>query len=231
MSPRETMAAEYALGLLEGAELLEARGLMANDTDFAQQVGWWEDRLAPLFDELGEMNPPANLWERIQAAIDDPAPPAETVLLRHRLRIWQGAATLAALAAAVLAFFTFVVPLPGSGPTPQAAPLVASLDLGKDKPRIGVTVMPGAKEMLVSTAGIASDGKHQHQLWLVPASGDPRSLGVLTADHENRMAIPPMLAGRLDQGATLAVSVEPIGGSTTGLPTGPVVATAKLQKI
>ncbi|MXP29943.1 hypothetical protein GRI58_14115 [Porphyrobacter algicida] len=231
MSPRETMAAEYALGLLEGVELLEARGLMANDSDFSQQVGWWEDRFAPLFVELGEDVPPADLWKRIQAAIDAPAPPSEAIILRQRLRIWQGAATLAALAAVVLAFFTFITPHSEVGPISQTAPLVASLDMGKNKPRIGVTVMPDAKEMLVSTAGIVSDGKHQHQLWLVPATGDPRSLGVLTADRENRMAIPPMLSSRLDQGATLAVSVEPMGGSPTGLPTGPVVATAKLEKI
>ena len=231
MTPRETMAAEYAMGLLEGAELLKARGLMANHPDFARDVAWWEGQLAPLFREFGEAVPPGNLWERIEAKIDNPAPSAETVMLRHRLRIWQGAATLAGLAAAVLAFFAFLTPPPASGPAPQATPLVASLDLGKGKPRIGVTVMPGAKEMLVSTAGIISDGRHQHQLWLVPAEGDPRSLGVLKADSENRMAILPMLVRRLDDGATLAVSVEPMGGSPTGLPTGPVVATAKLRTI
>ncbi|MEO1162117.1 MAG: anti-sigma factor, partial [Pseudomonadota bacterium] len=35
----------------------------------------------------------------------------------------------------------------------------------------------------------------------------------------------------LGDGITLAVSLEPAGGSPTGTPTGPVIATGKLQPL
>jgi anti-sigma-K factor RskA len=36
------------------------------------------------------------------------------------------------------------------------------------------------------------------------------------------------MRGRLKDGVTLAVSIEPFGGSPTGKPTGPVVAAGKI---
>jgi anti-sigma-K factor RskA len=41
----------------------------------------------------------------------------------------------------------------------------------------------------------------------------------------------PALQQKLAQGAVLAISVEPAGGSPTGQPTGPVVATGDLKSI
>ncbi|TIW60287.1 MAG: anti-sigma factor, partial [Mesorhizobium sp.] len=45
------------------------------------------------------------------------------------------------------------------------------------------------------------------------------------------MAVTPAVEQKLAQGAVLAVSVEPIGGSPTGQPTGPVVAAGDLKGI
>ena len=50
MSDRDLLAAEYALGLLEGEALLEARGLSATDRDFGDAVDGWLERLAPWLD-------------------------------------------------------------------------------------------------------------------------------------------------------------------------------------
>ena len=59
--------------------------------------------------------------------------------------------------------------------------------------------------------------------------GNPRSLGLLKADGvtvlDRRRLPPALLAGGT---ALLAVSVEPPGGSPTGVPTGPVVYAGKL---
>jgi anti-sigma-K factor RskA len=43
------------------------------------------------------------------------------------------------------------------------------------------------------------------------------------------MQVPDDIAEQLRRGATLAVSVEPAGGSPTGLPTGPVIASGALE--
>jgi len=44
------------------------------------------------------------------------------------------------------------------------------------------------------------------------------------------MQLADALARLLQQGATIAISVEPPGGSPTGSPTGPVVASGALAK-
>ena len=58
-----------------------------------------------------------------------------------------------------------------------------------------------------------------------------RSLGLIEGGHEVRINLPPELAARVATDATLAVSLEPPGGSPTGAPTGPVIATGKLTNL
>jgi len=63
------------------------------------------------------------------------------------------------------------------------------------------------------------------EVWLVPPDGAPRSLGLLpSAEGGTTVALnlPHDIAEALAT-SELAVSLEPSGGSTTGLPTGPVL--------
>jgi anti-sigma-K factor RskA len=64
-----------------------------------------------------------------------------------------------------------------------------------------------------------------------PALGNPRSLGIVRAGAPQRLRVPVELAAALRTNASLAVSVEPTGGSPTGQPTGPVIASGPLQRI
>lgn len=68
-----------------------------------------------------------------------------------------------------------------------------------------------------------------HELWLLTDSG-PVSLGVLPNIERVTRAIPETLRenGRL-KGDKLAISIEPLGGPSTGSPTGPVIAVTSLQ--
>jgi len=59
------------------------------------------------------------------------------------------------------------------------------------------------------------------ELWAIaPGATSPRSLGVIPSDGELKLA---MLPPDLRDGTTLANSIEPIDGSSTKQPTGPVV--------
>jgi anti-sigma-K factor RskA len=64
-------------------------------------------------------------------------------------------------------------------------------------------------------------------LWLIPADGTPHSIGVMP-EKTMRVTVDEKMADQFDTGVTLAVSLEPAGGSPTGLPTGPVLASGKL---
>ena len=71
------------------------------------------------------------------------------------------------------------------------------------------------------------------ELWLIlPGPNQrPQSLGLIQPGQPIRLTIPPELAGQLTPDAALAVSLEPPGGSPTGQPTGPVIASGKLTSL
>ena len=97
--------------------------------------------------------------------------------------------------------------------------------------KVVVSWEPSAQRMIVAVAGnLTVDARHSHELWVIPADGKPRSLGILGTSKQAHMQLANALADLLQQGATIAISVEPKGGSPTGSPTGPVVASGALSR-
>jgi anti-sigma-K factor RskA len=240
---RDLTAAEYVLRLLEGEALLAARGRLTTDTAFAAAVDGWERRLAPMFDGFEEVPPPAQLWGRIEQAIGTEGTEAvdNIVRLRRRERLWKGyAGAMTALAAGLALFLGLRIAQPDApmpqpqqqpGPAAQAPTLVASLSTEGGDATLAVTVSPDGRSVLVTPTRMSAVSGHSHELWLIPASGTPVSLGVIAPDTPRRHSVPAQVIAEVKAQTTLAVSVEPEGGSTTGAPTGPVVATAPLRQI
>jgi anti-sigma-K factor RskA len=239
---RDLLAAEYVLRLLDGEALLAARGRLATDAAFAAAVESWERRLAPMFDGVEDVPPPAELWGRIEKAIGSEGTEAvdNIVQLRRRERLWKGyAAGMTALAAGLALFLGLRVAQPDMpvpqpqqpGPAAPAPTLVASLSTEGGEATLAVTVSPDGRSVLVTPTRMSAVRGHSHELWLIAASGTPVSLGVIAPDAPRRHNVPAQLVAEVKAQTTLAVSVEPEGGSTTGAPTGPVVATAPLRQI
>lgn len=215
-SDDDLTAAEFALGLLDPAERQAAAAREMRDPAFAAAVARWEEQAASLFDL--EALPPANIWPAIAARL--PANDDRRALGRWR---WAtGGAVAAALVLGVVAL------RPGAAPHAMPAPVLAPAH-----PLVALLAAPGRREALAvsiaadrrgfATSAVALDlGAHSAELWVIPAGGAPRSLGVVVARPGWR-AVAPALAASLTPGATLAVSVEPRGGSPTGKPTGPVI--------
>lgn len=242
---RDLLAAEYSLGLLEGAELEAARTRIGADPTFADAVEAWDRRLAPLFEGVAEVAPPAHLWPRIEQSIaarqtgEPEAPGGDNVLLfRRRERMWRGiAGGMTALAAALALVLGLRIAQPDA-PVPQAPPqeapaptLVASVTSEDGAATLAVAFAPDRRTLLVTPTRIQPAAGHDHELWLIPASGTPVSLGLVRADTPQRVQVPESLSGAVAPAATVALSVEPTGGSPTGLPTGPVIATGALRQI
>ena len=233
---RDALAAELALGVLDGEELALARSLLASDPGFRDEVARWSGRLAPLLDEVADAQPPERLWQRISAGIGEQSrPTADIYQLRRKVRVWRGISGAAMAIAASLALVLVVQPRTAAPPAPvQApapAPLVAMIG-GEDAPATMVATWDSANRRLMVAAASptpAAPGR-SHELWVIPADGTPRSLGTMPTTARMRVALDEPLARQLHEGATLAVSVEPQGGSPTGLPTGPVIASGKLER-
>ncbi|MEP2736956.1 MAG: anti-sigma factor [Erythrobacter sp.] len=234
------LAAEYSLGLLEGEDLLTARGKDASGGIFTSRKDWWDNWFIPLTDEMQGCTPDAKVWDRIDAAIssNEASGGAEIIDLKTRLRNWQIAGTAAAMAAAAAVAVTVVGPLSApTAPTDNSqiavqAPLMANVPVGDTGLRIGVTYLPDAEEMLVSASGLTADGVHDHELWLVPADGsDLQSLGVVVPGEERRVALPSDITGNMDAGVQLVLTREPIGGKPDGVDAGPVVAEGAFTQV
>ncbi|GAA4035343.1 anti-sigma factor [Sphingomonas rosea] len=227
---RDALAAELAMGLLVGDERREAERLLRTDPAFAAEVRGWGERLAPLLDEVEEVPAPAGLIDTIglegRAANDNAG--------GGRLRFWQGWSAASTAVAAALALFIAVRPTEQVIVQPPvvaaAAPMVAAMSADGSPLRLVATWDPAHRSLVVAAATAVGDpGPHSHELWVIPADGKPRSLGVMPGTGKMHGELTPEQARLLEEGASLALSVEPLGGSTTGLPTGPVVAAGKLE--
>lgn len=71
-------------------------------------------------------------------------------------------------------------------------------------------------------------GARVPELWLVQSDQAPLALAVLSPDHPTKTTLAVTAGERLIHGGTLAVSVEPLGGSPLAGPTGPIVASGPL---
>jgi anti-sigma-K factor RskA len=219
----ELVAAEYALGVLSGAERAAAERRLAREPAFARLISAWEERLAPLAAEIDEVSPPPEVWGRIATALP---PPSETrPRLWSSLAFWRGFGFVSAFTAACLALVVYFGSFKGG------EPLVAAID-GGGHHHFVATVDDKRSTIAVMPAAFSDDGNGRvPELWLIPSDGKPRPLGLLRADHTVTLALPAELSKLAARNSVLAVSLEPPGGSPTGRPTGPVIASGKLENL
>ena len=237
MTPADrTLAASWALGLAEGAELGRAARLYREDPEFRVEADGWTARLAPMLDEVGGVAPPADLWNAIENGLSTPRSANDNApLLERQLRLWRGVtAMMTALAAAFAMLLLFRpaerVPVPAPPTVTASAPLVAMVGEDQQGTMVVANWDPVQRRLVLAVAGnMPEDRGKSHELWVVPGDGTPRSLGVMPAGKAMHMDLAEQIAELLSQGATIAVSVEPPGGSPTGAPTGPVILSGKLE--
>lgn len=236
LSEPDTLAAEHALRLLEGEDLAAAHRLERSDPAFAAAVAAWQERLAPLFEEVAGATPDPSMWRRIQASIS-PANDNFTSLNRE-LRLWRGSAIAASAVAASLALFVGFNLNQGRDPAPapvaqaeRAPVLVATLASQDEVTSLSVAYDSEQGSLLVSPGILRRAPGHDHELWIIPPGGGPVSLGLVRAGEPQRVAIRPELAPHFRQRSAIALSIEPVGGSPTDGPTGPVVASGELLSV
>jgi len=247
-------AAELAFGLIDGEERRAAEARAASDPACAAARDRWTMRAAALAAGFAEQ-PPAGIWSAIAARL-----PANDAALAAgaapgRVRPFLAGALAASLgcglAAAAAQHMLDLVPaqaerarmaarFAGERRQMQAAlvaersrprvTLVAVLT-GRDR-RDSVTISfdPATGKIVSAPAGLGI-GKAAAELWVIPADGKPRSLGVIAAGAPGRPQPRAGSADALAPGVTLAVSLEPAGGSPGDAPTGPVILTGTLTPI
>lgn len=240
----DLLAGEYVLGVLDAQARASAEARIARDPGFARLVAEWDIRLAPWFAEFPTAEVPAHVWPRIRTALGWTPVAAKPEGLWHSTGFWRGAAALAAVVAIVAVLAgrmpvedtrespVVVAPTPAPPvPVPVAEALpVTTLAHADGAPAwlASVDVAQGRVLVVPVPAELDSEGRVA-ELWLIPEGGAPASLGLLPHDRTRAVEVPAALQAALVAGATLAVSLEPPGGSPGNAPTGPVVASGTLR--
>lgn len=224
----DVAAAELALGVLDGEERAAALRRQLADPVFAREVQQWRDHLATFFARSQERAAPVGVAERIEAHLD-----RSTFGAPASIGLWRSLALASSLAAATLA--GVLVMRPGDPQTVAPAPalqvqLVAAMALSDGKNAPLPAYYDPVRKLVRMPGPMPIPAGHSAQLWAVNEGQRPIPLGLfhvvgntVVAEAKTRQAIAA--------GTTLVISFEPLGGSPTGRPTAPIIASGELSKI
>jgi anti-sigma-K factor RskA len=216
---RDARIAEYVIGTLAGDERIAFEAELARDESLRRAVAAWSERLQPLADSVAPVAPPLALRDMVLARIGSGTEREEQRFSIVRWLAWTFGASAVAAAVAVAAVFLF---------TPQPTELGGYAMLHEPNASDSVVVFQIDKErqkfVLLANAPSAGADK-DYELWVLPPGKNPVSLGVLKTGERIERPIDGMRAALVQPGTTLAVSLEPAGGSASGAPTGPVLFT------
>nr|WP_315426082.1 anti-sigma factor [uncultured Albidiferax sp.] len=247
----DKLAASYALGTLRGGARRRFETLAREQAPVRAAALIWQTRLGSVAELQAQAAPAPAVWTRIdnlvradqeQQAMKNARVPAVAgpVAWLRSLALWRSATAVGA----ALAVFAVVLgvnqrdqlgsQIASLRTQLQAAPqieYVAVLADGKANPSMLVTFDAKNQTLQLQRVGGYQEASDKSlQLWALPPSGGPRSLGVLGADKLLRLTAGE---GDVREVPALAISLEPKGGvPSAGGPTGPVLFKgALIQKL
>jgi len=221
----DRLAADYVSGTLRGPARRRFESLLPAHPLLRTAVREWQTRLMPLTISIAPQKPPAAVWKRIEARIGGavPAPPART-LWWNKLAVWRGVSAFATVAVIGLAV---LLASPGPAQPPVVVVLSATGTADGAVPASFVASISGDGRAVVTkpVTQVNLRADRALELWAVPGTGAPRSLGLISPQGTTIVKKGKVL----ENTDALAVSLEPPGGSPTGAPTGPVLWVGKLK--
>ncbi|MEH6354793.1 MAG: anti-sigma factor [Marinobacter sp.] len=225
----EKLAAEYVLGSLQGLARKRFERWMMESAAVRQEVWFWEQKLGPLSDEVAEVNPPSSVWNSIERRLWQQERHTGKAQSRANQRwFWPGWSIIATAAALVMA--VLLVQPSSEAPQMQLSGAIVQAGIGDPLWLVSET---GRNNLLKlrSVAANAAEADKDYELWIVPEDGQPLSLGVIAVGGVHQVTLTDTARQALSQSRTLAISLEPLGGSPTGAPTGPILHVAQLYEI
>lgn len=242
---RAHVASAYVVGTLPPRARTWVERRLRHDAALCFAVTGWQDHLARWVELLAPVEPRPEVWEALARRLvvaepvtalrpvaplpepkPEPQPQRGSQAWVGTLAFWRASATLALAASLALGVGLGLALQPPPAPTHTAV-----FSDGQGRPVwILEANLPEGRLGLRALAAAQPPPDRAYELWMLPAGGAPVSLGLLPASGTAELRVPAALGERLLTAAGLAVSVEPVGGSPTGQPTGPVVYQATLAR-
>jgi anti-sigma-K factor RskA len=215
----DRLASEYALGTLRGPARRRFERWRAGTPFVDERCRFWEERLMHLARNLKPVQPPAHVWPAIQRRLNFTT--RSTALRRTR---WF------ALAASILLVVGLASLLYWRSIPATRATAVATISAKSGEQLWQLEVFAKADRLVVRAAKFsARPAGSDYELWALPTGAAPVSLGVLPAAGQSIRTLTSMQKQALALSPQVAVSIEPLGGSPTGQPTGTVIYVAPLR--
>ena len=238
----ERLTAEYVLGTLHGGARRRFAAWLIDDAALRRTVAEWEARLNPMAAMVAAVPPPRHVWDRVAALIATrPIAPAAQTRFWDSLAFWRSFGLAASGVAAVLAVFVGLRPPQivervqiverilekpmrvSDGANPWQPSYVATLKDREGKTMLMLYVGRNSDEMWVKYEADSMPKDASLELWGLDSAGQPKSLGLIKSNGSNTMKLPAMADASVSGFKKMAVSMEPMGGSKTGAPSGPVM--------
>lgn len=241
MNEKELRAAEYALGTLSHSERLSIERERKSDSELDEYIQFWELKLAPMLESFDAQQPPQYILRKLQKKLAEASKLApeeanslrekaidnarkQLLQLQKKIKRWQliglSGYAFSALLLIVVGFKSF-----NTSPAKEV-PFVAVFQQDDAQPAFLMSVDLIARTLKVQsvTAKGLTDQK-TYQLWIKSdALGPtPQSLGLLSSIDDPTVKVLDQFTPELIKSALFGISVEPQGGSPTGVPTGPAI--------
>jgi anti-sigma-K factor RskA len=221
----DELAAQYVIGTLRGRARKRFHDICQRQSEAMSALHRWEDRLLGLMNEVKPVKPPTRVWQDIQRRLGHGR---ERIGLFETFLAWRGRSRLALAAGIAAIALSVAVVTYISIPQTQ---LMATIQNEQQAEQWRVEASKDRAKLSISrSATLALESNRDYELWALPDSGSaPVSLGLMPkrGKRELQLSVAQRLA--LAGASKIAVSLEPIGGSQTGAPTGPVLFVANVS--
>lgn len=221
---RDHLAGEYVIGTLDRVARASVEARMDTDAGLRAAVADWDRRLAPLALTAPPVKPPRHLWSAVDRALRTPqrVHTARTAIPAWQsVGFWRGWSMAASAVAAALIIWVGLTQWLFAPFSPTHIGLIQSAE---NMPAWLVRLDTAQRRFDVESLAVLDPGPGKDfELWLVlPEAPQPISLGVLAPAGARPADLTPRIPRDLPEGSVLAVSLEAAGGSSTGLPQGPI---------
>lgn len=216
---RRALAADYSIGLMPSTARRRFENLLLDDPLLRAEVAQWQQSLVGLTSSLAPQPVPERVWQHIVARIEP-----QQLHVPEKPPFWSWMRLTAAACSLLVAVIVGVIY------NRDKAEFNATLLAGNQQPALTVEAFDHYLKVEPVTVASVESGRSL-ELWAIPADGVPVSLGVIPDDGKGRVELSASQRQLLGSQTTMAITLEPKGGSPTGKPTGPILYKGQLASL
>lgn len=212
---RRALAADYSIGMMSFHTRQRFEALLRTDYELRREVAAWQESLTLLTCDLVPVTPPESVWQDIQSRLNMHS--SQTIKISNASWLKWLTGTIVTLALLAVVMF---------GLKPQSSfQGIYEAKLNDDRNVAALSIASDGRIFKVEKLALQTlPADRSLELWIVPSSGGKAiSVGVLPVSGQATIELTPEQQREVGKQTLLAITLEPLGGSPTGVATGPIL--------